>query len=204
MIKMTTFLALPLEKMWKTRRLSLPTTIATMNASMSRIEPLRRGFTIVELLVVITIIVILAAMTLVVYNNLQNGSYDAAVKSDLDNASGLFESFRVSSSAAHQFPRTKTPDLDSLNVTATKNSYDVTTTVNYVYCINTTDYQSFALVALSKTGSVFLITQDGFQNTTITKADFSSGTNICNTKLGLGLVSSGMYAANTWQTWVHS
>jgi prepilin-type N-terminal cleavage/methylation domain-containing protein len=165
---------------------------------------MRRGFTIVELLVVITIIVILAAITLVVYNNLQNGSYDSAVKSDLDNTTGLLESFRVSSSTTHQFPRTKTPDLDSLNLTATKNSYDVTTTVNYVYCINTTDYQSYALVALSKSGNVYLITQDGFQTTTIVKADFSSGTNICGTKLGLGLVSSGMYAPNTWQTWVHS
>lgn len=163
-----------------------------------------KGFSIVELLIVITVIVILAAITLVTYNSLQNGAYDSAVQSDLENAAGLMESFRVSSSSAHQFPRNKTPDLESLNFTATKNSYDLTTTVNYVYCINSTDYKSFALVGLSKSGNVYLITQDGFQTTTITKADFSSGSNICNTKLGLGLVSSGMYAPNTWQTWVHS
>ena len=163
-----------------------------------------KGFSIVELLIVITVIVILAAITLVTYNSLQNGSYDAAVQSDLDNAAGLMESFRVSSSTAHQFPRNKTPDLESLNFTATKNSYDLTTTVNYVYCINTTDYKSYALVGLSKSGNVYLMTQDGFQTTTITKADFTSGSNICGTKLGLGLVSSGMYAPNTWQTWVHS
>jgi prepilin-type N-terminal cleavage/methylation domain-containing protein len=163
-----------------------------------------KGFSIVELLIVITVIVILAAITLVTYNSLQNGSYDSAVQSDLDNAAGLMESFRVSSSSVHQFPRNKTPDLESLNLTASKNAYDLTTTVNYVYCINTTDYKSYALVGLSKSGNVYLMTQDGFQTTTITKADFSSGSNICATKLSLGLVSSGMYAPNTWQTWVHS
>jgi prepilin-type N-terminal cleavage/methylation domain-containing protein len=159
-----------------------------------------KGFSIVELLIVIAVIVILAAITLVTYNSLQNGAYDSAVQSDLDNAAGLMESWRVSSSTAHQFPRNKTPDLESLNFTASKNSYDLTTTVNYVYCINTTDYKTYALVG----GNVYLMTQDGLQTTTITKADFSSGSNICNTKLSLGLVSSGMYAPNTWQTWVHS
>jgi prepilin-type N-terminal cleavage/methylation domain-containing protein len=163
-----------------------------------------KGFSIVELLVVITVIVLLAAITLVTYTALQNNSYDAAVQSDLDNASGLLESFRTSSSSVHQFPRNKTPDLESINMTATKNSYDQTTTVNYVYCINTTDYKSYALAALSKSGNIYVMTQDGFKSTAITKADFSSGSTICNTRLGLGLVSSGMYAANTWQTWVHS
>jgi type IV pilus assembly protein PilA len=163
-----------------------------------------KGFSIVELLIVITVIIILAAITLVTYSSLQNSGYDTAVQSDLDNAAGLMESFRVSSSAAHEFPRTKTPDLDSLNFTASKNAYDLTTTVNYVYCINTTDYKSYSLVGLSKSGNVYLMTQDGFKPTTIVKADFTSGTNICNTKLSQGLVSSGMYAPNTWQTWVHS
>lgn len=163
-----------------------------------------KGFSIVELLIVITVIVLLAAITLVTYNSLQNGGYDAAVQSDLDNTSGLLESFRLSSSTDHQYPRNKTPDLESLNITASKNAYDQTTTVNYVYCINTTDYKSYALVGLSKAGNVYMMTQDGFKSTTITKSDFSSGSNICNTKLSMGLVSSGMYAPNTWQTWVHS
>lgn len=163
-----------------------------------------KGFSIVELLVVITVIVLLAAITLVTYNALQNNGYDTAVQSDLDNASGLLESFRVSSSTAHQYPRNKTPDLESLNITASKNSYDQTTTVNYVYCINTTDYKSYALVGLSKSGNVYLMTQDGFRSTTVVKSDFSNATTICNTKLSMGLVSSGMYAAGTWQTWVHS
>jgi prepilin-type N-terminal cleavage/methylation domain-containing protein len=165
---------------------------------------MRRGFTVVELLIVITVIAILAAITLVAYNALQNSAYDSAVQSDLDNTSGLLESFRTTDSAAHQYPRTKTPDLDSLSIKASKNSYDQTTTVNYVYCINTTDYQAYALVALSKSGAVFLMTQDGFSTTTITKSDFSSATTICGTKLGLGLVSGGMYAPATWQTWVNS
>lgn len=163
-----------------------------------------KGFTIVELLVVIVVIVILAAITLVAYNSLQNSGYDSAVQSDLDNAAALIESFRSHDSTTDQYPRTEPPDLTSLKLKVTKNSYDQTVAVNYIYCINTTTYQSYDLVALSKSGSAFIMTQDGFTSTSLTKADFTSATNICTTKLNLGVVSAGMSAANTWQSWANS
>jgi prepilin-type N-terminal cleavage/methylation domain-containing protein len=178
---------------------------ATMIKSMSTIRYIQKGFTIVELLIVITIIVILASITLVVYGNIQNGGYDAAVQSDLDNTSGLLESFRVSTSATHYFPQSKT-DLDPLNIKVSKNAYDTTTTVNFVYCVNNVDFQSYYIAALSKADTIFLMTQDGFVNNTIlTKSSFSSSSSLCSS-LGsnIGLVSGGMYAPNTWQTWTHS
>lgn len=178
---------------------------ATMIKSMSTIHYIQKGFTIVELLIVITIIVVLASITLVVYGNVQNGGYDASVQSDLDNAAGLLESFRVSTSTTHYFPRSKT-ELEPLNITVSKNAYDVTTTVNYVYCVNNVDYQSYYIAALSKADNIILMTQDGFvNNTVLTKSSFSNSSSLCSS-LGanIGLVSGGMYAPNTWQVWTHS
>ncbi|HEY5695815.1 MAG TPA: prepilin-type N-terminal cleavage/methylation domain-containing protein [Candidatus Saccharimonadales bacterium] len=162
-----------------------------------------KGFTVVELLVVIGVIAILAGIILVSYRSLQNGGYDASVQSDLDSAAGLMESFRTHDSTTHQFPKT-TVDLGTLSLRAAKSAYDQTVTVNYVYCVNTTDYQSYAVVALSKSGNIYMMTQDGFSTpTSITKADFSNATTICSTRLSMGLISAGMSAAATWQTWVN-
>ena len=44
-----------------------------------------RGFTIVELLIVVVVIAILAAISVVAYTNIQNRANDAAIQSYLSN-----------------------------------------------------------------------------------------------------------------------
>src|SRR5690606_13594759 len=95
-----------------------------------------------------------------------------------------------------------TSELTALDIRVSKKSYDVTTANNFVYCANTTDYQSYALLGLSKSGKVFLMTEDGFADTALTKTRFSNAASICS-GLGLSLVSSGMNPAGTWQAWAH-
>ena len=162
---------------------------------------MHKGFTIPELLVVIATIAILAAIVTVGYNGTQNRAHDAAVQSDLDSTAGLLESFRVNLSATHLFP-TNATDLGSLGIKASKKSYDTTVAANFIYCVNTGDYQSFALVALSKSGKSFMWTQDGSQASLLTASNFSNASTICS-GLGLSLVSSGMSPAGTWQSWVN-
>jgi len=57
-----------------------------------------KGFTIVELLIVIVVIGILAAITIVAYNGIQTKSKIAAVQSDINNATKLVENYRFSGS----------------------------------------------------------------------------------------------------------
>lgn len=52
---------------------------------MNRVRK-QTGFTIVELLIVVVVIAIFAAITIVAYNGIQNRSRDSSVKSDVSNA----------------------------------------------------------------------------------------------------------------------
>ena len=54
-----------------------------------------KGFTIVELLVVIIVIGILAAIIVVAYNGIQQQAIAASLKSDLNSASKKLELFKV-------------------------------------------------------------------------------------------------------------
>lgn len=53
------------------------------------------GFTIVELLIVIVVIAILAAITIVAYNGIQNRSKNTAVQSDIKQVQKLIEAYNA-------------------------------------------------------------------------------------------------------------
>ena len=55
----------------------------------------RNGFTIVELLVVIVVIGILAAITIVSYSGITQRANEAVLQSDLDNASKILKMYQV-------------------------------------------------------------------------------------------------------------
>ncbi|PIQ70605.1 hypothetical protein COV88_03200 [Candidatus Saccharibacteria bacterium CG11_big_fil_rev_8_21_14_0_20_41_19] len=63
-------------------------------------KQLVRGFTIIELLVVITIVGILASITLVVYSGVQNKARDVSVQSDLDRMEALQTAYGIKHNTA--------------------------------------------------------------------------------------------------------
>src|SRR5665647_1372516 len=64
----------------------------------------RRGFTIVELLIVIVVIGILATLTIVAYTGIQDRAKIASLQSDLAQASKQLEIYKFSASTGEQYP----------------------------------------------------------------------------------------------------
>lgn len=80
----------------------------------------QRGFTIVELLIVVVIIGILAAIVVVAYNGITSRAHHTAVLNDLASIGKKLELYKVENGA---YP-TSVGQLVSANFTVTKGSYD--------------------------------------------------------------------------------
>ena len=117
------------------------------------------GFTIVELLIVIVVIGILAAITIVSYNGVQNRANDAAVQSDLQNIGTQIVRYNVEKGT---FPGVGTvvADLSTYAFRITQKSYGNHIisgggAYNLLYCLNSTS-DDFALVASSAGKNTFV------------------------------------------------
>jgi prepilin-type N-terminal cleavage/methylation domain-containing protein len=102
---------------------------------MRRYHKTSDGFTIVELLIVIVVIAILAAITIVAYNGIQNRARISAVSSALSQANKKLASFAVDGNG---YPA----DLNTIGITDSgevKYEYSVNNTVNpATYCVTAT------------------------------------------------------------------
>lgn len=107
------------------------------------------GFTIVELLIVIVVIAILATISIVAYNGIQNRAHDTAVKSDLSNFAKIIE---IQKTYSGTYPATLT---SAMGFKFTKNAYgrDYQDT-NVRYCRNAAT-DSYILMVNSKSGTFY-------------------------------------------------
>jgi prepilin-type N-terminal cleavage/methylation domain-containing protein len=144
----------------------------------------QRGFTIVELLIVIVIIGILAAITIVAYNGIQNRAQQAAFQSDFANAVKMTELFYNDSATSGTYPFSATTITQS-GIKLTKSSYNAA-----VWCYNvSTSPAAWALVADSKDGKTYYVssTQRTMTEYTPNKVQGQSGGTTCpSAPIGMG------------------
>jgi prepilin-type N-terminal cleavage/methylation domain-containing protein len=128
----------------------------------------QRGFTIVELLIVIVVIGILAAVTIIAFNGAKNKAVTAAVKTSVEGSSKQIELFRAQST---QYPTaidcTATPAANTICV---KND----TNVNYSYSYSSSS-NSFCLEGSSPIGSVIPTFNYSSKNGTVQEGSCPGG-----------------------------
>jgi len=103
---------------------------------MTKANPKLSGFTIVELLVVIVVIGILAAITIVSYTGISNKAITASLQSDLTNASNQLKMYQVEYGSYPESPLTN--GCPTLPVNDTK------------YCIKSSPGNTFTYTRLSQ------------------------------------------------------
>lgn len=114
-----------------------------------------KGFTIVELLIVIVVIGILAAITVVAFTGVQNRANDTTVKSDIRGIAKQLELYKADNGV---YPA-GTTQMSTVKPRVSKTAYGngiISNTYNILYCrVAAEGPTKFALVASSKSGNVF-------------------------------------------------
>ena len=167
----------------------------------------KSGFTIVELLIVIVVIGILAAITVVAYNGIQSRASDTAVLSDLRNFKTKVELLKTTAGGypAGQFEA----NMTAVNFQATKNAYAVasTTANNLWYCRNST-LEKWSLVALAKSNNIYYVSESVAPTKYAGAATWSSTGKNCDQIVSSdqGWQIAGYVSTDTttgpWQSWV--
>jgi prepilin-type N-terminal cleavage/methylation domain-containing protein len=153
------------------------------------------GFTIVELLIVIVIIGILAAITIVAYSGIQSRAIEASVRSDMTNAGKKLESLKTELTT---YPAQTDTGLEAAGIQLNKTNYDVTSSAtNFLYCGSTTS-ANYAFVALAKSGKTYAYgSARSFSE--YTAYPIGSYTSICSDLIGSG---AARYAYSSgWRAW---
>ncbi len=112
-------------------------------------NPRASGFTIVELLIVIVVIAILAAITIVAFNGVQNRALDSTVASDLSSAGKRIQMAKVD---LGHYPQVLS-EIPSLALS--KGAWDQE--ANNAYFCHNTDTGEYALGARSKSKKAYVL-----------------------------------------------
>jgi prepilin-type N-terminal cleavage/methylation domain-containing protein len=173
--------------------------IQTLWAYTKTMKRTTSGFTIVELLIVIVVIAILATISIVAYNGVQDRAIATAVKADLATFAKKIELARVDSSDGG-YPAAPT---QAMGIEVSKSNYQTNGRSNWYYCASA-DHTNYALgVVDSKNRGYYQSSVSGIQ-------DGGTGVgavNTCNIVRPDGIGYTIGYNWNgttgTWATWTN-
>lgn len=114
---------------------------------------LRKGFTIVELLIVIAIIALLTTIILVGYGTVIGAANDSSVKSDLQKIDDAMKQYALDSGGS--FPDIA-EELQDLGLKLSPGAYYTGDKSNVYFCLNS-GRTEFAVVAKSRSGKRFVV-----------------------------------------------
>lgn len=172
----------------------------------------KRGFTIVELLIVIAIILILVLIVTVLYRGVTERADDAAIRSDFDSISDRIDLKTLDDDAIPAGGATSSgtgtaTDFTGISVRVTKGSYDTNVT-NLYYCAGDIGGEPvYAMVARSKSGEQ-LMYKSNAGITTVTGFTMSiapMAATVC-TAAGFSApytYSYGYLAGTGWSAWAN-
>jgi prepilin-type N-terminal cleavage/methylation domain-containing protein len=140
----------------------------------------RGGFTIVELLIVIVVIAILAAVTIVAFNGVKEKAHQATFQSDYESTSKAAAMYYNEQATSGTYPFSATT-ITQAGIKLSKSSYNAA-----VWCYNSAT-TAWALVADNKDGKTYYVsnTQSVMTEFTANKVQGTSGGVTCPV-LGLG------------------
>ncbi len=166
----------------------------------------KRGFTIVELLIVVVVIAILAAISIVAYSGIQARARSIAVRSDLTALAREYELFKVDND---RYPANAT-DLAALSFKVGNKAAYMTSGIshNLTSCASA-DGAQYALVAVTADGQKLYAVNGGGVKEYTGAAEWISGANVyitqCTGALSGSVALSGAtsgVAGGVWRPWV--
>ncbi len=166
------------------------------------------GFTIVELLIVIVVIAILAAISVVAYTGIQNRSFDTTVQNDLTSFSKNVELLRIDASDGN-YPYGNVNYTFNLKVN--KNAYQTapTSSYNLLVCYpSAANSSQYIILATSKSGKRYTLSNGSNPQEYTGGVSWSGGADaICVAMKTTGWMgaAAGYNSADTttgpWRTW---
>jgi prepilin-type N-terminal cleavage/methylation domain-containing protein len=163
-----------------------------------------RGFTIVELLIVVVVIAILAAITIVSYNGIQNRAYDSSVQNDLENIAKQYEMYKAQS-GANLYPYGSTlSDGIAFRININKSAYDLTASYQLLNCTSSSSASYgtiYAMLALSRSGKKYYVSSASGGVKEYTGSSSWLTQTSCTDVLAGSDANGAGYSSSTWRTW---
>lgn len=172
---------------------------------MHKRNTISTGFTIVELLIVVVVIAVLAAITMVAYTNFQNRAHDSAVQSDLSNFAKKLNLHEVELGqlVAGSISVGNATALPNFTFSPSKTSYG-TVGNNLYYCSGEKDGRStFTIAAESRSSNRFVYrSEEGYVKPIISGGLYAACVDGFDT--GTAGYSYGYRSdSNQWQNWTN-